>query len=35
MNAFITSQFSDCPIVWMFHSKTMNNRINKIHEKTL
>ena len=35
MNAFITSQFSDCPLVWMFHSKTVKNRINKIHEKTL
>ena len=35
MNAFITSQFSYCPLVWMSHSRTMNNRINKIHEKTL
>ena len=35
MNAFITSQFSYCPLVWMSHSRTMNNRINKIHEKAL
>ena len=35
MNAFIASQFSYCPLVWMSHSRTMNNRINKIHEKTL
>ena len=35
MNAFITSQFSYCPLVWMFHSRNMNNRINKIHEKAL
>ena len=35
MNAFITSQFSYCPLVWMFHSRTMNSRINKIHEKAL
>ena len=35
MNAFIASQFSYCSPVWMAHSKTMNNRINKIHEKTL
>ena len=35
MNAFITSQFSYCPLVWMFHSWTLNNRINKIHEKAL
>ena len=35
MNAFIKSQFSYCPLVWMFHSRTLNNRINKIHEKAL
>ena len=35
MNDFITSQFSYCPLVWMSHSRTMNNRINKIHEKAL
>ena len=35
MNAFITSQFSYCPLVWMLHSRTLNNKINKIHEKTL
>ena len=35
MKAFITSQFSYCPLVWMFHSRTLNNRINKIHEKEL
>ena len=35
MNAFITSQFSYCPLVRMFHSRTLNNRINKIHKKPL
>ena len=35
MSAFITSQFSYCALVWMSHSKTMNNRINKIHEEAL
>ena len=35
MNAFTTSQFSYCPLVWMFHSRTLNNRINKILEKAL
>ena len=35
MNAFMTSQFSYCSLVRMSHSRTMNNRINKIHEKTL
>ena len=35
MKAFITSQFSHCPSVWMFHSRTLNNRINNIHERAL
>ena len=35
MNAFITSQFGYCPLVWMFHSRGLNNRINKIHERAL
>ena len=28
MKSFVISQFSYCPLVWMFHSKRMNNRIN-------
>ena len=35
MNAFIAFQLSYCPLVWMFHSRTLNNRINTIHEKAL
>ena len=35
MKDFITSQFSYCPLVSMFHSRTMNNRINTLHEKAL
>ena len=35
MNAFISSQFGYCPLVWMFHSRRLNNRINKIHERAL
>ena len=35
MKAFIESQFSYCPLVWMFHSRTLNNRINKLHERGL
>ena len=35
MKAFITSHFSYCPLVWMFHSRGLNHRINKIHEKSL
>ena len=35
MKAFIESQFGYCPLVWMFHSRTLNNRINQLHERAL
>ena len=35
MKAFIESQFGYCPLTWMFHSRTLNNRINKLHERAL
>ena len=35
MKAFVISQFSYCPLVWMFHGKHMNNKINHIHERAL
>ena len=35
MQAFITSQFGYCPLVWMFHNRKLNIRINKIHERSL
>ena len=31
MKAFITSQFGYCPLVWMFHTRKSNNRINMLH----
>ena len=35
MKAFIESQFGYCPLIWMFHSRFLNNKINRIHERTL
>ena len=35
MKAFITFQFNYCPLIWMFHSRQLNNRINKIQERAL
>ena len=35
MQTFIHSQFGYCPLVWMFHSRELNNRINNIHERAL
>ena len=34
-NAFIISQFSYCPLIWMFHSRAMEHRINRIPERAL
>ena len=35
MNSFFTSQFNYCPLSWMCHSRTMNNKINCLHERCL
>ena len=35
MNSFFKSQFSCCPLVWMSHSRTINNKINHLHERCL
>ena len=35
MKTFIESQFSYCPIIWMFHSRKLNRKINHIHERAL
>ena len=33
--AFIESQFKYCPLVWMFHGRKINDKINKLHERAL
>ena len=35
MRSFIMSHFSYCPLIWMFHDRTTNSRINKIYERAL
>ena len=35
MRAFITSQFQYCPLIWMFHGRQLNQKINKIQERAL
>ena len=35
MRAFIESQFNYCPVIWMFHSRTLNNKNNYLHERAL
>ena len=34
MKAFIESQFGYFPLIWMFHSRTLN-KINRLHERAL
>ena len=35
ITTFIMSHFSYCPLVWTFHDRASNNKINKIHERAL
>ena len=35
MNAFFSSQFSFCPLVWKFCSRTVNSKVNKLHYRAL
>ena len=35
MNAFFNSQFSYCPLIWMCHSRIINKKINRLHERCL
>ena len=35
LNAFIIAQFSYAPVIWMFHSRKLSNRINHIYERAL
>ena len=35
MNTFVMSQFSYCPLIWMFHDRRINDKVNKIHERAL
>ena len=35
LNSFVTAQFNYCPLIWMCHSRTLNKKINRIHERAL
>ena len=35
MKSYIFSQFNYCPLVWMCHSRSLNNKINWIQERAL
>ena len=33
--AFTESQFKYSPLVWMFHGRLINDKVNKLHERAL
>ena len=35
MKAFIESQFAYCPLIWTFHSRQLNYKINNLHYRAL
>ena len=35
MKSFSESQFGHCPLIWMFYSRGLNNKINRIQERAL
>ena len=35
LNSAIKSQFTYCPLIWMFTSRYLNNELNNIHERAL
>ena len=35
MKTFFESQFKYCPLTWMFHSRKLNNKINRLQERAL
>ena len=35
MNSFFNSQFDCYPLIWMFHSRSISNKINRVHERVL
>ena len=35
LNSIIKSQFTYCPLIWMYRSRYLNNALNNIHERVL
>ena len=35
IKSFVDSQFSYCPLIWMFCSRSLNNKINKLQDRAL
>ena len=35
MKSFVTFQFGYCPLIWVFHTRHLNNKVSSIHERAL
>ena len=35
MKSFIEAQFGYCQLIWMFHTRELNRKINHIYERAL
>ena len=35
MNAFFKSQFNYCPLIWMCCNRSLNNKVDRLHEQSL
>ena len=35
MNVYFNSQFSYCPLVWMFYDRNINTKVNNLHFRSL
>ena len=35
MKSFVKSQFSYYPLIWIFHSRNMENKIRRLYERAL
>ena len=35
MKTFVSSKLSYRPLIWMFHTRTINHKINEVHERAL
>ena len=35
VNTFFDSQFNYCPLLWMFCSRSLNHKINRLHKRSL
>ena len=35
MKTFVASQCNYYPLIWMLHSRTLNNEINRLYERAL